>query len=426
MREFLESLYEIGVRAAHPDHCFEGHWPPLPDRGRLIILSAGKAGAAMARAAEAHYGDDAFSSGRIEAIAVTRHGYTQPLKHFRLIEAGHPVPDEGSVLGSKALLQAAKNAGENDLVLVLLSGGGSALLSAPVDGLTLADKQDVTSLLLRSGAAIDEINTVRKHLSQIKGGRLAAAAHPATVITLAISDVAGDDPSAIASGPTVADPTTLVDARAIHKRARGDLASKVGLALSNPANETSKPGDADLSKASYTLVATPAISLDAVAKRCSEAGYTAINLGDQITGEARDIARTHAAEARKAKTSGEKFALISGGELSVTIKGDGTGGPNQEYALALAIALDGASGIWALAADTDGADGGRGLVDDPAGAIVDPDIVNRSLSRSLDAAMLLSNNDSTSFFRKAGGLFSPGPTQTNVNDLRIILIEGSD
>jgi hydroxypyruvate reductase len=297
------------------------------------------------------------------------------------------------------------------------------LWTAPAENLTLEDKQDLTRSLLRAGATITEINCVRKHLSRIKGGRLAAAAHPAPLLTLAISDVPGDAPDAIGSGPTVPDPTTLADARHILHKYDIPTASAVAAALSYDANETLKPGAAPFARSQYILAATPQIALMAAAWVLESAGYAPVLLGDALEGEARDVAKDHAALALKMQAEGRRAAILSGGELTVTIKGDGRGGPNQEYALALAIALNGAPGIHALAADTDGSDGGSGKVDDPAGAFISPDTLRRSEDLGQNASNFLAKNDSTGFFEMLKDLLITGPTYTNVNDLRVILVE---
>ena len=310
-----------------------------------------------------------------------------------------------------------------DLVLVLLSGGASANWIAPVSGLTLEEKQAVTRALLKSGAAIGEINTVRKHLSRIKGGRLAKRAHPAKVVTLAISDVPGDDPAVIGSGPTVPDPTTLTDARDIVHRYRLELPDAATRVLDDPGNETPKPGDEAFATSDYRIVARPDDALQAAAERAAAAGYECVMLGGRLQGEARDIAAEHARLARELSSQGRHAVILSGGELTVTLRGKGRGGPNQEYALALALSLDGASGIAALAADSDGTDGGSGRPDDPAGAFVDPTTLARARSVGLDPAAFLADNNSTGFFNGIGDLFRPGPTFTNVTDFRAIVVD---
>jgi hydroxypyruvate reductase len=420
-RRLLLELFETAVASAHPRLCLPAHLPP-PPKGRLIVLAAGKAGASMAAVAAAHYRKLGF--GAIEGLAVTRHGYAEEVPGIPVVEAGHPVPDQAGIDATERTLALADGAGTADLVLVLLSGGGSANWIAPARGLSLAEKQSLTKALLRSGADIDEINTVRKHLSRIKGGRLTAAAAPARVLTLAISDVPRDDPSVIASGPTVPDPTTLADARAVLERRGITPTGVVAALLADPASESPKPGDPAFANSQYRIVSRPAETIAAVAEAARAAGYEAISLGADLEGEARQVAADHAEQAKSLKAAGRRAALISGGELTVTIRGKGgRGGPNQEYALALALALTGEEGIAALAADTDGTDGGGGDPSDPAGAIVDHTTLLRAAHHSLDAADFLTANDSTTFFERIGDLVTPGPTRTNVNDCRIILID---
>ena len=376
----------------------------------------------MMEIAEAHYAD-VLPRQRLAGLGVTRHGYGRPTRYLPVIEAGHPVPDKAGVSATKRVLALADAVDGNDLVLVLLSGGASANWIAPAPGVTLEQKQATTRALLRSGAAIGEMNTVRKHLSRIKGGRLALRAHPAKVVTLAISDVPGDDPAVIGSGPTVPDPTTLADARAIVQRHGFTLPEPVTRALADPANESPKPGDTVFANADYRIVARPADALRAAAQLAQHAGYEPIILSDRLQGEAREIAREHARLAREIGAQGRRAAVLSGGELTVTLRGKGRGGPNQEYALALAVNLEGAARVSALAADTDGTDGGGGRIDDPAGAFVDPSTLDRAIAAGLDPAAFLADNDSTGFFNGIGDLFCPGPTFTNVTDFRVILID---
>jgi hydroxypyruvate reductase len=340
-----------------------------------------------------------------------------------VIEAGHPVPDAASLAGAEQVLALADAAGEKDLVLVLMSGGASANWIAPSAGLSLAEKQAITRALLKSGAAIGEMNTVRKHLSRIKGGRLAARAQPARVVTLAISDVPGDDPAVIGSGPTVPDPSTLADARAIVARRGLELPAAALAALGDPTSESPKPGDPVFAHTEYRLVARPADAFSAVEAKVAAAGYEAVFLGDRVEGEARVVAAAHARMARELQAAVRRAVILSGGELTVTLRGQGRGGPNQEYALALAAALAGARGIAALAGDTDGTDGGRGAADDPAGALVDPTTAARARALGLDPAAFLADNDSTGFFARLGDLLTPGPTATNVNDFRAIVVD---
>ena len=424
-RALLERLFHVAVQAAHPATCLPPHLPdPPPAPGRLIILAAGKAGGAMAEAAERHYLDrHQISGGRIAGIAVARHGYARPTRIVPMVEAAHPVPDQAGVDAAQTVLALADEASAADLVLVLLSGGASANWIAPATGITLAEKQAVTRALLRCGASIGEINTVRKHLSRIKGGRLAARAKPARLLTLAISDVPGDDPDVIGSGPTVPDPTTLADARAILSRHGLEIPPGVARALADPANETPKPADPTFAGTDYRLIARPADASRACEAAVREAGYECVMLGDNLEGEARAVVARHVALARELQAAGRRAILLSGGELTVTVKGKGRGGPNQEYALAAAIALDGARGITVLAADTDGTDGGTGTAADPAGAISDGDTAAQARRVGLDPAHFLADNDATGFFLRLGGLLTPGPTYTNVNDFRAILVD---
>jgi glycerate 2-kinase len=423
-RDLLESLFRSAVSAAQPAQCLPPNLPEPPASGCLFMLAAGKAGASMAEVAEQYY-LPRLAAERLKGISVTRHGYGRPTRLIEVVEAGHPMPDAAGLRGAQTMLALADSAGAGDLVLVLLSGGASANLIAPAAGITFADKQSATRALLRSGANIGEINCVRKHLSRIKGGRLARHAYPARVVTLAISDVPGDDPAVIGSGPTVPDPTTLADAREIVRRYRLDLPEAVTHALSDPANESPKPGDAIFAGTTYRVVARPADALAAARERAEAAGYDCVVLGDRLQGEAREIAAEHARLACGMRGQGRRVVILSGGELTVTLHGGGRGGPNQEYALALAIHLDGAKGIGALAADTDGTDGGSGRPDDPAGAFVDDTTLARARSLGLDPAAFLADNDSTGFFNAIGDLFRPGPTFTNVTDFRAIVVDGS-
>jgi glycerate 2-kinase len=376
----------------------------------------------MMEIAETHYAD-LLPRQRLAGLGVTRHGYGRPTRYIPVIEAGHPVPDQAGISATKRALALADAVDGDDLVLVLLSGGASANWIAPAPGLTLEEKQATTRALLRSGAAIGEMNAVRKHLSRIKGGRLALRAHPAKVVTLAISDVPGDDPAVIGSGPTVPDPTTLADAREIVRRYGLTLPEPVTRALADPANETPKPGDTVFARADYRIVARPADALRAAAGLAQKAGYEAIILSDRLQGEARDIAREHARLAGEISAQGRRAVLLSGGELTVTLRGKGRGGPNQEYALALAVNLQSAARVYGLAADTDGTDGGGGRIDDPAGAFIDPSTLERARAAGLDAAAFLADNDSTGFFNGIGDLFRPGPTFTNVTDFRVIVVD---
>ncbi len=428
-RDLLESLFRSAVAAAHPSRCLPPHLPEPPARGRLIALAAGKAAGSLTEVAEQHY-LSRLPESRVGGIAVTRHGYGRPTRLIPVIEAGHPVPDQAGLAGAEKMLAIADSAGVDDLVLVLLSGGASANLIAPTAGISFADKQATTKAILRSGANIGEFNCVRKHLSRIKGGRLAKRAHPAQVVTLAISDVPGDDPAVIGSGPTVPDPTTLADARAIVAKYRLELPQAVTRALGDPANELPKPGDAVFANTDYRILARPADALAAARAHAREAGYDCVVLGDQIQGEAREVAAVHARLALDYAAERRRIVILSGGELTVTLgkTRQGRGGPNQEYALALAIHLDAANGIAAkdiaaFAGDTDGTDGGQGLPNDPAGAFVDATTVKRALAAGLDPAAFLTDNDSTGFFNGIGDLYTPGPTFTNVNDFRAIVVD---
>ena len=423
-RPLLRAIFDAAVAAAHPDVVLSAHLRPVP-KGTITCLAAGKAAAAMAAAAERHYLDHLkLDPARLSGIATTRHGHGVPTRRIKVIEAGHPVPDEAGLKAADETLRLAQAAGPDDLLLVLLSGGGSANWIAPADGVTFAQKQQVNRALLRSGAPIGEINVVRKHLSRIKGGRLARAGQRAAeIVTLAISDVPHDDPSAIASGPTVPDPTTLADARAIVAKYKLEIDDAVRGALDDPGNESCKPGDAAFKHATFELIARPKASLDAAIKVAADAGYETIRLGADLEGEARDVAAAHAKLALKARAQGKRVAILSGGELTVTVRGNGRGGPNQEYALALAGLLKDAADISALAADTDGADGGAGSASDPAGAIIDQTTFATMKSLGLDPAAYLANNDATAFFALTGDLLLTGPTLTNVNDVRVILVD---
>ena len=422
-RPLLRAIFDAAVAAAHPDVVLAPHLRPVP-KGRVICLAAGKAAAAMAAAAERHYLDALeLDPARLSGIATTRHGHGVPTRRIKVIEAGHPVPDEAGLKGAEESLQLAQGADANDLLLVLLSGGGSANWIAPVEGVSFAQKQQVTRALLRSGAPIGEINTVRKHLSRIKGGRLARAGQRAEIVTLAISDVPRDDPSAIASGPTVPDPTTLAEARAIVAKYGLDVGDAVRRALDDATNESCKPGDGAFARAQFELIARPRASLDAAIKVAANAGYAIIDLGADLEGEARDVAANHARLALKARGEGKPVAILSGGELTVTVRGNGRGGPNQEYALALAGLLQDTPGFSALAGDTDGADGGAGSASDPAGAMIDQRTFARMRSLGLDPKAYLDNNDATAFFTATGDLLNTGPTLTNVNDIRVILVD---
>ena len=421
-RSLALALYREAVRVAHPAACVPPHLPVLAAGGKLLILGAGKADAAMAVAVEQHYASQG-QLDRIEGFVTTRHGFGLPTRKIEIVEAGHPVPDLASATAATRALEHARAARPGDQILVLMSGGASALWSAPVEGVSATDKQALTKQLLRSGAPIGDMNTVRRHLSRIKGGRLAQAAGAARMLTLAISDVPRDAPQAIGSGPTVADPTTLADAHAVLAKYGITPPDSIARALADPANETLKPGAPELQRARFQIVARPQASLDAAAILAKRAGYTLVLLGDSLEGEAREVGRAHAALALATRQRGERVAILSGGEFTVTVTGTGAGGPNQEYALGLALGLGGAAGIVALAGDTDGIDGGTGAASDPAGAIVARDTLARAKLCHMDAGQMLANNDSTAFFRALGDLVECGPTQTNVNDFRVILVD---
>ncbi|MGC2777734.1 MAG: DUF4147 domain-containing protein [Bradyrhizobium sp.] len=422
-RPLLRAIFDAAVAAAHPDMVLPAHLPAAP-QGRIICLAAGKGAAAMAVAAERHYLDTLkIDPARLTGIATTRHGHGVPTRQVKVIEAGHPTPDEAGLKAAEETLQLAATAETGDLMLVLLSGGGSANWIAPANGVSFVQKQQLTRALLRSGAPIGEMNTVRKHLSRIKGGRLARAGHKAEIVTLAISDVPHDDPSAIASGPTVPDPTTLADARAIVAKYKLEVDPATTRALEDAANESCKPGDAAFARASFELIARPHASLEAAVACAKAAGYDVLDLGADLEGEAREVAADHAKLAREARALGRRIAILSGGELTVTVRGQGKGGPNQEYALALTDLLKDMEGVAALAGDTDGADGGGGSASDPAGALVDAEVIAAMHAQKLDPQAYLANNDATAFFAATGGLLQTGPTLTNVNDVRVILVD---
>jgi glycerate 2-kinase len=414
-RRLLRRMFDAAVESAQPAHALP---PCLPDppRGRTVVVGAGKASAAMARALEAHW------RGALRGIVVTRYGHAVPCERIDVVEAAHPVPDAAGVAAARRVLATVGGLSRDDLVIALISGGGSALLTLPAPGVSLADKQQVNRALLASGAAIGDINCVRRHLSAIKGGRLAAACHPARVVTLAISDVPGDNPVDIASGPTVADPTTRADARAVLRRYGVDEPAPVRALLDSEAAESVKPGDPRLARVDYRIIATPQKALEAAAHVARAEGVTPVILSDSIEGEARDVGKVLAALARQIALRREPFAppcvLLSGGETTVTVRGDGRGGRNVEFLLALAIALRGQEGVYALAADTDGVDGAEEI----AGAIATPDTLVRGFEHGRNAAHDLDRNDAHAFFEALGDGVITGPTRTNVNDFRAILI----
>ena len=416
-RAFLEGLFRSTVAAAQPRLCVPPHLPPLP-RGRLIVLGAGKASAAMAAAVEAHYGD----AGDIGGLVVTRDGHGVPCRRIEIVEAAHPVPDARAPQAAARMLALAAGATRDDLVLVLMSGGGSALLALSQEPVGLDEFRALIGALLRSGAVIGEMNTVRKHLSRIAGGRLAAAAAPAPLLTLAISDVPGDDPSTIGSGPTVPDPTTLAQARAVLAKYAIEPSAAIAARLADPANETPKPGDPVFAATRFAMTASPAQALAHAISRARDAGYAVHSLGDAVEGEARVVGRDQARLARGIRAGTGPVAVpcvvISGGETTVTVRGRGRGGRNAEFLLAAMIELGGAPGIHALAGDTDGIEG----VESSAGAYAAPDSLARLAAAGLDARDRLDDNDAWTVFDRLGDLVVTGPTLTNVNDFRAILI----
>ncbi|MDX6806739.1 glycerate kinase [Terrihabitans rhizophilus] len=419
-RDFLRSLFDAAVAAALPSKIVPPHLPEKP-RGRTIVVGAGKASAAMAKAVEDNW------DGPLEGLVVTRYGHAAPCTRIEIVEASHPVPDAAGQDAARRILELVSDLTEDDLVIALISGGGSALLALPAEGLTLADKQALNKALLASGASIDEMNCVRKHLSAVKGGRLAAAAYPARTVSLLISDVPGDDPSVIASGPTVPDRTTFADALAIVRKYAITEPSAAIEHLERGEGESIKPGDERLQNAETRLIATPQLSLEAAASLCREAGLQPLILGDAIEGESREVARVMAGIARQVRQYGQPApapcVLLSGGETTVTVRGKGRGGRNAEFLLAFTVAMDGLPGVHALAADTDGIDGSE----DNAGAITLDDTLARAAKQDVNAKARLADNDGYSFFDALGDLVHSGPTLTNVNDFRAILIlEGGE
>jgi glycerate 2-kinase len=419
-RELLLESFGAAVGAADPLRIVPGHLPP-PPRGRTVVVGAGKAAASMALAVESHWP----AAAPLEGVVITRYGHGLPTKRIRVVEAGHPVPDEQGEVAARAILALAGALGPDDLLLALVSGGGSSLLSLPVEGVSMADLKAVTRDLLASGAPIQDMNVVRKHLSAIQGGRLAASTR-APVLALVISDVTGDDPTHIASGPCAPDPSTFADAIEILRRFAVQPPASVAARLERGAAgreaETPKPGDPALARAQNRVIATAQASLAAAASRVHASGITPMILGDSVTGESREVAKVYAALARQVRQHAQPFkapaALISGGETTVTVRGDGRGGRCTEFLLSLAIELDGLRDAWALACDTDGIDGSE----DNAGAILTPDALARGAAQGLSAPKLLANNDGYSYFAGLGDLVVTGPTRTNVNDYRIILV----
>ena len=417
-RDFLQALFQAAIAAAQPAHCVPPHLP-RPPRGRCIVIGAGKASAAMAQAVEVHW------PGPLSGFVVTRYGHGVPCRHIEIVEAAHPVPDEAGLLAAQRMLDLVSGLTADDLVLCLISGGGSALLPLPLPGLTLADKQAVSRALLRSGATISEMNCVRRHLSAIKGGRLAAACHPAKVVTLLISDVPGDPPCDIASGPTVGDPTACEDARAILRRYGIVVPEAVQALLDTHAAESIKPDDPRLAGCETRIIATPQQSLEAAAAVAQAAGVQPHILSDSIEGEARHVGQVLAALARQVARHGMPFTppcvLLSGGETTVTVRGEGRGGRNVEFLLSLGVALNGLPGVHALAGDTDGVDGQEEI----AGAYLAPDSLQRAGAAGIRPRDSLDRNDAHGFFGALGDAIVTGPTLTNVNDFRAILITSS-
>lgn len=405
---FLRALFDRAVEVADPMRSLAAVLPERP-RGRLVVLGAGKASARMAEAVEAEYGP-------CEGLVITRYGYGRPCQGIEIVEAAHPVPDAAGEAAARRMLELAEGLGEGDMVLALISGGASALLVQPAGDITLEEKQAVNQALLASGAPIGQMNLVRKHLSAVKGGQLAAAAHPARMLALLISDVPGDDPAMIGSGPTVGDASTPQDARAILERYDIAMPASVRAVLDGP-RRVLAPEDARLARVENVIYAAPSQSLAAAAQKAEAAGVEAIILGDALEGEAREVARAQAREAL-AQVRERPVVLLSGGELTVTRRGDGVGGPNAEFALALALALEGAPDIHAIVCDTDGVDGAAEV----AGAVIGPDTLEKARAQGVDAAAALAHNDAHGFFAAIGDQVITGPTLTNVNDFRAILI----
>ena len=418
VQTLLRRLFDAAIASAQPALCLPPHLPSRESvgAGRLIVIGAGKASAAMARAVEDHW------TGPLSGLVVTRYGYGVPCKRIEIVEASHPVPDAAGLRAAERLLELVQGLTKDDLVLCLISGGGSSLLPLPLPGLTLADKQAVSRALLASGATIREMNCVRRHLSAIKGGRMAAACYPARLLTLAISDVPGDDPIDIASGPTVADPTTCDEALAIIRRYQIELPAAVLAVLQSGQGESVKPGDPLLARAELRMIATPQMALEAAAKLAQEAGMPVHILGDALEGEARDVGKVLAGMALQVAQRNQPFTapcvLLSGGETTVTVRGQGRGGRNVECLLSMAIALGGHPHVHALAGDTDGVDGQEEI----AGALIAPDTLARAWSLGLPPKDRLANNDGHGFFEALGDSVVTGPTLTNVNDFRAIYI----
>lgn len=420
-RQLLRAMFEAAIASAQPAVAVPPHLPePASIKGRLIVIGAGKASAAMARAVEAHWRAEA---SRISGLVVTRYGYGVPCERIEIVEASHPVPDEAGLRAASRMADLVQGLSADDLVLCLISGGGSALMPAPAEGLSLADKQSINNQLLKSGASIGEMNCVRRHLSSLKGGRLAALCQPAQVLTLLISDVPGDELTDIASGPTVADPSTCADALTILGRYRIEVPAAARTLLESGRGETLKPGDPRLARCQTRLISSPQIGLEAAAQLARQAGYAVSILGDSLEGEAREVGRVLAGIALQTVRRGQPLAppciLLSGGETTVTVRGRGRGGRNVECLLALALSLKGQAGVWALAGDTDGVDGAEEI----AGALITPDTLERARAIGIHAAARLDDNDGHGFFGALGDSVITGPTLTNINDFRAILIE---
>jgi glycerate 2-kinase len=416
-RALLRAMFDAAIAAAQPALCLPPHLP-APPKGRTLVIGAGKASAAMARALEDHW------PAPLQGLVVTRYGYAVPCQRIEIVEAAHPVPDAAGLCAAQRIHQLVQGLTADDLVIALISGGGSSLLVAPAPGLSLADKQAINTALLRSGATISEMNCLRRHLSALKGGRLGAACHPAQLLTLLISDVPGDDPIDIASGPTVGDPTTCADALAIVERYRLVLPPAARALLESGAGESVKPADPRLARAQTRLVTAPQMALEAAAQVARAAGVQPCILGDSLEGEARDIGKALAGITRQVARHGQPFqppcVLLSGGETTVTLKGDGRGGRNVEFLLSLAVALDGLKGVHALAGDTDGVDGAEEI----AGAVLTPDTLARAWALGINPRASLDRNDGHGFFQALGDSVITGPTLTNVNDFRAIVIDG--
>ena len=415
-RELLLEMFSSATAAVSADKCLPAFLPKPPARGRTLVIGAGKGAATMAKAVEDHW------QGELSGLVVTRYGHGADCRRIEVVEAAHPVPDEAGRRAAGRIMEMVQGLTENDLVLCLISGGGSALLALPAEGITLEQKQAVNKALLKSGATISEMNCVRKHFSAIKGGRLALACAPAQVVTLLISDVPGDDPGVIASGPTLPDPTTCEDALAILCKYRIEIPENMQRHLSTGAGETPKPEDPRFSRNAHHIIATAQQALEAAAATARAAGMTPCILSDDMEGEARDVGMVHAALARQVASRNQPFqrpcVIISGGETTVTVRGNGRGGRNAEFLLSLAASLDGLPGVHAIACDTDGIDGSE----DNAGAIYQPDSIFRAEKLDLRARAMLDNNDGYGFFSALGDLVVTGPTRTNVNDFRAILI----